>query len=183
MKENYRLEKEYKISVDIFREGYREYQKKYVYPKSYVFMGLFALLAADFIYAAVREPDNLMSYLLVVVCLGFAVREWYNPRKIRRSLVETYAGAGQPVYKISVGDGFADISTVSEPAENNGENADEEYALPEPTRIPSDGQMNILEYEQFFLLVYGKSVFYIIPSQDFTEDEKKIIRCLKNREI
>ena len=50
MEENYKLEKEYKISVDIFREGYREYQKKYVYPKSYIFMGLFTLLAADFIY-------------------------------------------------------------------------------------------------------------------------------------
>ena len=183
MNENYKLEKEYKISVDIFREGYREYQKKYVCPKSYIFMGLFLLLAADFIYSAVREPDNLMSYLLVVVCLGFAVREWYNPRKIRRSLVESYAGMGQPVYKISIGDGFADISTVSETTEDDGENADGEYEPPEPTRIPFDEQMNILEYEQFFLLVYGKSVFYIIPAQDFTEEEKEIIRCLKNQKI
>ena len=180
MEENYRLEKEYQISVDIFREGYREYQKKYVYPKSYIFMGLFTLLAADFIYAAVREPDNLMSYLLVVVCLGFAVREWYNPRKIRRSLVESYAELSETVYKLSIGDGFADISTVSEIID---EESGEPEPPPEPTRIPFDGQFSILEYDEFFLMIYGKTVFYIIPKENFAENEKDIIRCLKKQEI
>ena len=180
MEENYKLEKEYKISVDILREGYREYQKKYVYPKSYIFMGLFTLLAADFIYAAVREPDNLMSYLLVVVCLGFAVREWYNPRKIRRSLVESYAEMGETVYKISAGEESAYISTVSEVID--GESGEPEPP-PEPTRIPFDENFSILEYDEFFLMIYGKTVFYIIPKENFDENEKDIIRCLKKQEV
>ena len=182
----YRLEKDYKISVDIFREGYRAYQKKYVYPKSYIFMGLFTLLALDFIYASVREPDNYMSYLLVVVCFGFAIREWYNPRKIRRCLVESYAENPENVYRLSVGDSYVDISTVSETIAENSDvpedDGTEPEPPPEPTRIPLDEQFGILEYDEFFLLVYGKSVVYIIPAENFTEEEKDTVRNLKSQE-
>ena len=190
MEEKYILEKEYSISADAFREGYRAFQKKYVYPKSYIFMGLFLILAADFIYAAFKDPSNYFAYILIVVCLALAFREWYNPRKIRRSLVDTVKELGEPVYKIGVGESFVDISTVSVPdgiEEETGEgetepdesSVSEESDLPEPTRIPADEKMNILEYDEFFLLIYGKAVFYIIPKENFEEKELEVIRNIK----
>ena len=190
MKENYILEKEYSISANTFREGYLAFQKKYIYVKSYIFMGIFTLLSADFIYAAVKDPKNYFAYLLIVICLSLAFREWYNPRKIRRNLVETVQELGEPVYKISVGDGFVDIATVSVPdgiEEETGENETEEDTsgeqegsdLPEPTRIPTDEKMNILEYDEFVLLIYGKAVFYIIPKENFEEKELEVIRNIK----
>ena len=39
--------------------------------------------------------------------------------------------------------------------------------------------MNILEYDEFFLLVYGKAVFYIIPKENFEEKELEVIRNIK----
>jgi len=185
MEEKYILEKEYSISADAFREGYRAFQKKYVYPKSYIFMGLFLILAADFIYAAFKDPSNYFAYILIVVCLALAFREWYNPRKIRRTLVETVQEMGDLVYKIGVGDSFVDISTVSAPdsieaedtAEGDGsheEDADDD--VPEPTRIPKDSNMKLREYSDLFLLLYGKQVFYIIPKEKFDSSEQDIIR-------
>ena len=190
MEEKYKLEKEYSISANTFREGYLAFQKKYIYVKSYIFMGIFTLLAADFIYAAVKDPKNYFAYLLIVICLSLAFREWYNPRKIRRSLVDTVKGLGEPVYKIGVGESFVDISTVSVPdgiEEETGEgetepdesSVSEESDLPEPTRIPADEKMNILEYDEFFLLIYGKAVFYIIPKENFEEKELEVIRNIK----
>lgn len=190
MEEKYKLEKEYSISANTFREGYLAFQKKYIYVKSYIFMGIFTLLAADFIYAAVKDPKNYFAYLLIVICLSLAFREWYNPRKIRRSLVDTVKELGEPVYKIGVGESFVDISTVSVPdgiEEETGEgetepdesSVSEESDLPEPTRIPADEKMNILEYDEFFLLIYGKSVFYIIPKENFEEKELEVIRNIK----
>ena len=187
MEEKYKLEKEYSISANTFREGYLAFQKKYIYVKSYIFMGIFTLLAADFIYAAVKDPKNYFAYLLIVICLSLAFREWYNPRKIRRSLVDTVKELGEPVYKIGVGESFVDISTVSVPdgiEEGTGEgetepdesSVSEESDLPEPTRIPADEKMNILEYDEFFLLIYGKAVFYIIPKENFEEKELEVIR-------
>ena len=190
MEERYKLEKEYSISANTFREGYLAFQKKYIYVKSYIFMGIFTLLAADFIYAAVKDPKNYFAYLLIVICLSLAFREWYNPRKIRRSLVDTVKELGEPVYKIGVGESFVDISTVSVPdgiEEETGEgetepdesSVSEESDLPEPTRIPADEKMNILEYDEFFLLIYGKAVFYIIPKENFEEKELEVIRNIK----
>lgn len=190
MEEKYKLEKEYSISANTFREGYLAFQKKYIYVKSYIFMGIFTLLAADFIYAAVKDPKNYFAYLLIVICLSLAFREWYNPRKIRRSLVDTVKELGEPVYKIGVGESFVDISTVSVPdgieeetgegeTESDESSISEESDLPEPTRIPADEKMNILEYDEFFLLIYGKAVFYIIPKENFEEKELEVIRNIK----
>ena len=184
MEDKYILEKEYSISADTFREAYRAYQKKYVYLKNYIFMAIFLVLAADFIYAAFKDNSNYFAYILIVLCLALAFREWYNPRKIRRSLVETVKEMGDPVYKIGVGDSFVDISTVSAPdgiEEEDSENesdAPAEEEAPEPTRIPKDDKMKVLEYDEFFLLIYGKQVFYIIPKEKFSESERDIIRKL-----
>lgn len=183
MDDKYILEKEYSIPADTFREAYRAYQKKYVYPKNYIFMAIFLVLAADFVYAAFKDNSNYFAYILIVLCLALAFREWYNPRKIRRSLVETVQEMGDPVYKIGVGDGFVDISTVSAPDGIEDEDGEEEDSSaendsPEPTRIPIDEKMKVLEYGEFFLLLYGKQVFYIIPKEKFGESERDIIRKL-----
>ena len=189
MEDKYIFEREYSISADIFREGYLAFQKKYIYLKSYIFMGIFLILAADMAYAITKDNDNYFAYILMVLCLAMAFREWYNPRRIRRNLVETVKSMGEPVYKISVGDGFVDIATVSVPDEIEGDDGeDSEYEgepeehnypeLPEPTRMPDDEQMKILEYEKFFLLLYGKNLFYIIPKEKFEEKELDIIRKL-----
>ena len=64
----------------------------------------------------------------------------------------------ETVYRLSVGDGFADISTVSETVAENSDvpedDGTEPEPPPEPTRIPLDEQFGILEYDEFFLMIY-----------------------------
>ena len=204
MEENYTLEKEYAVSPDIFDKAYKSYQKKIVYLKSYIFMGIFLLLAADFIWAAAKNPGNTLVYLLIVVCIALAFREWHNPRFIRRRLYETVRDMGKVVYKIGVGDGFIDISTVDDGTSgddedgedgDSGKNAEEasaenaedteenddispeaEELMPEKSRLNTKENYSLLEYDEYFLLMQGKEVFYILPKAGFSEDELEIIR-------
>lgn len=194
MEEKYTLEKEYTVPPSLFEKAYRSYQKKFVYLKSCIFMGIFLVLAADFVYAAVKAPDNTFVYLLIVVCIALAFREWHNPRFLRRRLVETVRDMGEVVYKIGVGDGFIDISTVddgsaddddddeSEPQEIEDieENPDdivpETELMPEKSRLNTKENYSLLEYDEYFLLMQGKEVFYILPKAGFSEDELEIIR-------
>jgi len=204
MEENYTLEKEYAVSPDIFDKAYKSYQKKFVYLKSYIFMGIFLLLAADFIWAAAKNPGNTLVYLLIVVCIALAFREWHNPRFIRRRLYETVRDMGKVVYKIGVGDGFIDISTVDDGTSgddedgedgDSGKNAEEasaenaedteenddispeaEELMPEKSRLNTKENYSLLEYDEYFLLIQGKEVFYILPKAGFSEDELEIIR-------
>lgn len=184
MEENYKLEKEYQISPEIFNKAYRSYQKKFVYPKNYIFMALFLILAADFVYAAVKTPENRLVYLLIVVCIALAFREWHNPKFVRKRLSETLKDMGMPVYKIGIGEGFVDISTVEEP--ETSDETEEEYdpadipdeidPLPEKTRIAVNSDFKLLEYDEYFLLMQGKSVFYILPKEGFSEEELETVR-------
>ena len=204
MEENYTLEKEYAVSPDIFDKAYKSYQKKFVYLKSYIFMGIFLLLAADFIWAAAKNPGNTLVYLLIVVCIALAFREWHNPRFIRRRLYEIVRDMGKVVYKIGVGDGFIDISTVDDGTSgddedgedgDSGKNAEEasaenaedteenddispeaEELMPEKSRLNTKENYSLLEYDEYFLLMQGKEVVYILPKAGFSEDELEIIR-------
>lgn len=187
MEENYRLIKDYKIPYELFREAYHSYQKKYIYPKSYIFMAIFFILAADFIIAAVKEPSNKLVYLLIFVCIAFAFREWFNPRKIRNSIVDTVKELGEPTYRIGVADDYVEISTIdngsvenfaADPEIDELEYNEEYDPMPEKTTLAINDELKILEYDRYFLLMSGKRMFYILPKEGFSEGELEIIRSL-----
>lgn len=188
MEENYRVEKEYTVSFDLFRKAYHEFQKKNVYPKSYLFMGLFLAIGVVYIAAAVKDPSNRMSYALVFLCFALAFREWYNPRKMRRNIVDTVREMGEMRYSFRISSDNVEFSTVSDDdVENSGEEPgdEEEYApeeLPEATVIPINGELSVQEYDEFFLLYQGKKSFYIIPKDGFTEYELETVRELDLRQ-
>lgn len=164
--------------MDIFKAGYKTYQKKYVYPKNYIFMGIFIILAANFVYGAAKAPDNLLAYLLIVICLAMAFREWYNPRKMRQRVTEMVKEMGEPVYKLTVGEDFIEFSTENAAYLEDGYDDEDEEEIPEPTRFEVGGDLKIIEKQDYFLVIYGKSVFYIIPAKDMTDSEKEILRAL-----
>lgn len=185
--EQLRLEKIYTISTDMFREGFTAYQKKFVYPKNYLFMAVFFVLALNFVYGAVKTPDNYFAYVMIAVCLALMVREWLNPRKMRRAVIDTIRDMGGQEYKITVGDTWVEFSTIEQGnVENFVETDDstefstiqrgdvENEPVP-PTRIENE-RLKILEYDRFFLLVDGKIMFYIVPKDVFSQAEIDIIR-------
>ncbi|MDE6781335.1 MAG: YcxB family protein, partial [Ruminococcus sp.] len=151
-------------------------------PKANITDLSFMILPGAFIIAIVHAASQYFAYLLTTVCLAMAVRQWYNPRKLRRNLFETFQAMGETVYKISVGESYADISTVCIQNVENSVETDGDYEpepLPEKSRIPFDENFSMLEYERFFLMFSGKTVFYIIPKENFTENENDILRNLK----
>lgn len=194
MEENYKLEREYRVSPDMFMNAYRAYQKKFVFPKKYLFIAIFLIIAADFVYAAVKDPSNLFAYFLIVVCIALAFREWHNPHFLRQRLYESIKELGEPLYKIGISDEFIDISTVEED-DDGDENDESEEELseddtyeenddippeidpyPEKTRINIKNGYRLLEYEEFFLIMQGKSLFYILPKEFFSDAELDIVR-------
>lgn len=171
---NIRLEKIYTLSADVFREGFTAYQKKFVYPKSYLFMAVFLVLALNFIYGAVKAPDNYFAYIMIVVCVALMMREWFNPRRIRRTFTEAVQETGGQEYKITVGDNEIEFSTIQRANVENSVETDEEEPIP-PTVIGTE-RLEISEYDRFFLLADGKVMFYIVPKECFSDSEKEIIR-------
>ena len=189
MEENYKLEKEYKVPVSIFSEAYREFQKKFVYPKNRIFVILFAFMAVVVLCIGVlnvkgtSDTGKYLYYLAFMVFVALAAREWYNPRKLHRNLTESVRALGEPVYKIGVSEKYVDISTVSEDLSDIPDEEKEEVLkddpLPEKTRLNIDDSFRVMEYEKFFMLIPGTAMLYIIPKEGFSEGDMSIIRELK----
>lgn len=178
--ENIKLTKEYSLKSDILLEGCRAYQKKFVYPKAYILMAVFLILAANFVYGAVKAPDNILAYLLIMVCLALAFREWYNPRRLRRSIVEGFSESSGTVYRLEIGENELRISTVYEESSDDElsdyEDDGYEYEAPEATVLPVDDRLAIIEKERLFLIIQERSVYYIVPKRGFSEEELEIVR-------
>ena len=67
MEENYKLEKEYKVPADTFRDAYLEFQKKYDYPKSYIYMAVFSVIAVALIIfgiLAMHDASKKQKYIM-----------------------------------------------------------------------------------------------------------------------
>lgn len=169
-----KLEKNYRIPAEIYRLGYTAYQKKHEHPRMYIVSAIFMVIALDMIYAAIKAPENYLAYIIIAVCLAMAFREWITPMRKRRIFFDTVKELEETEYKITVTDNAVEFSTVPE---DDVENQDsEDYELPEPTKLPVDKDLKILEYERFFLAVYGKIMFYIVPKEGFTEQEMAVLR-------
>lgn len=192
MEENYKLEKEYTIPYSLFRDAYRDYQKLYVFPKSRIKTVLFAVAALVILCvgSTVFEDSGVkvkyIFYLLFMGSCALAFKSWHDPNKIRDNLVKSVQALGEPVYKIGVGDGFIDISTVSddpstdvEYEEGEGPAELEEDPLPEKTRIKVDESFKLHEYDDYFLIVPDVTMLYILPKKGFNESETEIIRNIK----
>ena len=189
MEENYKLEKEYTVPYSLFRDAYRDFQKIYVFPKSRIKTVILAIAALVVLClgSTVFEDTGIkvkyIFYLLFMVLCALSFKSWYDPNKIRDNLVKSVQTLGEPVYKIGVGDGFIDISTVfDDPStdieyeEGEGPAELEDDPLPEKTRIKVDESFKLHEYDDYFLIVPDVTMLYILPKKGFNESETEIIR-------
>lgn len=187
MEENIRLVKEYDLTYDTFKEAYNIHQKKKVYPKSYLFIAMYVLIAVIFIIKTISD-GSLFGYVVIFIALGFAAIEWYTPRKIKASLFETYKAMGDTRYRFEIGGECVIFSTVDKDSVGNSVQEDTAYncdgeadeeaenELPEKTVIPINDDLSVIEYDRFFLFYVQKRVFYIVPKEGFTEYDLETVR-------
>ncbi|MBO5383017.1 MAG: YcxB family protein [Ruminococcus sp.] len=183
------LEKEYNIPYEIFGEAYTDFQKKYVNPRNYILMGIFIALGFVYVYSALKDPNNTIAYLLMVVCFAFAGINWYNPKRIKRSLMEGIRGIENEKYKLELFESHIEISTLVPPEEieevdENNIDSDHERELfgdkpdevAESSKLYFNDRLKIVEKDKFFILYQLKELFYVVPKSGFSDDELEIFR-------
>lgn len=183
------LEKEYSIPYEIFGEAYTEFQKKYVNKRSYILMGIFIALGLVYVWSAIKDPSNTLAYLLMVVCFAFAGINWYNPKRIRRTLMEGIKGLEDEKYRFELFESHIEISTLipEKEDENDKENdinseleeelfGDSPDEVSESSKLYFNDRLKISEKDNFFMLYQFKELFYVVPKSDFSAEELEIFR-------
>ena len=152
--------KPYSIPLEFYREGFAIFQKRYLIKRNSIMMAVFGLLLISFFVAAVKNPSNTMCYILMMVCAAMIFLLWYNPRKMRRSIMEAVKGLEQERYEAHHDGRVLRIQIL--------QNKDEEEIIPE-SRISTE-TADIQELEQFYLICNGKQMFYILPKAAIPEN-------------
>ena len=165
----------YNIKNTEEEEAFITFQKKYILKSNILKTVAFGILALLFIYQIVNAPDNFASWLCFVVCLAVIFIVWYNPIKIRKTLMQSLKPLEDDKYIFKLYENKFSIETVI-PQEEIDEAIKEGE---EPVKIPpkvvdfSDTGLSVLEKENMFVIFLKKESIYVLPKRCMTESEIK----------
>lgn len=171
--------KRYSVPYEMFGEAYTVFQKKYVYPRNAVMCILLLLVAVGNIINIAMGNAGTMGYVLAFACIALAAVNWFNPKKIKRNLMESVKGIENDVYTLDIYSDKMIVGTVLEPVSEDKEPEEYEEVFGEvavneeivPTEVYLNSSLLVTERRDFFIIYIKKSMFYIIPKNIFTDDE------------
>lgn len=188
-----KIQREYSIPFELFAKAFTLFQHKFVYPRCWCITVLLGAVIAVYVSAALKDPTNTMTYLLIFACLAVIFIQWFNPRKIRRQLLAAIRELGDETYRLTVEQEQLTIATIlpepeaEEPEEEAREAAGgdgfhdifpEEPPRLEDTVIPFGKHVKILETQELFLVYQVRSMFYVIPKDAFSPEENRQLSAL-----
>ena len=167
--------KPFQITPDIYGQAYKAYQNLFVYPKNRVLQIILLLLAVDFGYHGGKDPSNTMAFVLMFAGLALIAVLWFNPRKMRRSVMDVIRDIEGDKYIFNLYDDRMTFRTLPPDSE------DAEDAPAEPSVLYFNKDMKASEKSDFFLICKGKQVFYVLPKYALYDNQADILRdTLKN---
>lgn len=176
------VKKRYSIPYELFGEAFTVFQKKFVFPRNRIMSVLLLILAAGNVLNIMYGKGETIGYVLVLVCIALAFINWYNPRKLKRNLMESVKGIGNDVYTLTIYPERIVIGTVLEPEKEKEPEEYEEVFGEIPvkediadTEIYLNKNVKVIERKNFFMIYIKKSMFYVVPKEPLTQEEIEIM--------
>lgn len=197
MNEKPLFSKEYSISLEMFRNAFTDFQKKFAYPKNILMTCAFALIGISYIPPFIRDPGNTVCVMIIIICAFLTAGIWLNTFMIRKNLMNSIEGIQGDRYSVEVYESSISICTKefssgetdnSENPEGTGEKKDdaEEDFFAEPEETAPAGvvktvidfvndDVKILEKKDYYIIYLVKRMFYVVPKNIFSADETKLL--------
>ena len=153
---------EYMVTPDQVLDGYMLFYNEFVRKKNIRWTILFGLLAAGFLISIFASTSNIMSCLLMIVCIGIIVIMWANSLSAKKDAVSSSDDVINDSYKLS----FYNSRIIIDASELAG---DKLYNYPPAMIKFEDIELKVLDYEDLFILVYSKDYIYTVPKQAMNE--------------
>lgn len=176
------VKKRYSIPYELFGEAFTVFQKKFVFPRNRIMSVLLLIFAAGNVLNIMYGNGETIGYVLVLVCIALAFINWYNPRKLKRNLMESVKGIENDVYTLTIYPERIVIGTVLEPVKEKEPEEYEEVFGEIPmkediadTEIYLNKNVKVIERKNFFMIYIKKSMFYVVPKETLTQEEIEIM--------
>ena len=173
MNEKPLVSKDYSISLEMFGNAFKDFQKKFTYPKNILMTCAFSLIGLSYIPYLFKDPGNSTCILIIIVCIFLTAGIWLNTAMIRKNLMNSIEGIQGDRYSVEIFESSMSIFTK----EFAGEKAEE----PEDGKSVSDEKNESTEDEDFFaetetddpagtvktVIDYGLDNVKILEKQDY----------------
>ena len=181
---------EYSVSNDEENIAFKEFQKKYVLKSNIIRTILFALIGALFIQQVIKNPDYTLGWGLIGVCVAFIFFIWYNPYKIRKSLLRALKEIENDIYEFELYDDYFSIKTIF--CENKEEIAsiseledkeEEQQEIPPRIVYFNKEPFEVVEIEEMFVIFMKRQTIYVLPKRCISEKQQQDIREVLSEKI
>ncbi len=177
------LKKEYNISLSMFENAFKDFQKKFVYKKNIIMTIIFLILIANYTYSIIKVPDNNISYFLAAICIFLLAGVWFTPYQTRKKLIRAIKEIEKDNYVFELYENKLSIGTLFEIEDDldKKENFDTSF-LENDVNIDKTiinlkiDNVKIIEKKEYFIIYLIKNMFYVLPKENFSSDEINLIK-------
>ncbi len=177
------LKKEYNISLSMFENAFKDFQKKFVYKKNIIMTIIFLILIANYTYSIIKVPDNNISYFLAAICIFLLIGVWFTPYQTRKKLIKAIKEIEKDNYVFELYENKLAIGTIFEIEDDleKKENFDTSF-LENDVNIDKTiinlkiDNVKIIEKKEYFIIYLIKNMFYVLPKENFSSDEINLIK-------
>ena len=132
------IEKEYNIPLDIFNKAFTSFQKKFTYPKTYIMIACYFLIMIWQMISIVRGHGSNISAFIITTCVVAIFISWFNPKKIKRNLLDSIKEIETDLYKFKLYDDCISLLALSKEELYSIGNPQEEAESNEESEIVED---------------------------------------------
>lgn len=170
------IEKNYSIPFELFRKAFNDFQKKYTYPKTYAILAIYAVIVVFQLVSLAVGKQNVFSYIIIVLCIGLMFNAWFNPKRIRRNLLNAVDEIETDVYFFRLSEACVSITSYAKDEVSCQNEDDIQTAVPSVERESTllylkNSYLSVVEKDDYFMIYQSKAMFYIVPKSAFSQQE------------
>ncbi len=184
---------EYSISNDEENIAFKVFQKKFVLKNNIIKTIIFAVLIGFFIQQVVIKPDYTMAWALIGICFAVTFFVWYNPVKIRKSLLKALKEIENDIYEFDLYPEYFSVKTIY-CAENDevtslSEMEEEEELKEEPKEIAprvvyfDKESIQVVEVPEMFVIIIKKETIFVLPKRVISNSQNDEIRKIFKEKV
>ncbi len=107
------IEKEYNIPLDIFNKAFTSFQKKFTYPRTYIMMACYFAIMVWQLVSIARGQGRAVTAIIIATCAVAIFISWFNPKKIKRNLLDSIKEIETDLYKFKLYDDCISLLALS----------------------------------------------------------------------
>ena len=171
----------YSVKLEEWLEGYDIYQKLYRRKFTYIKAAIFLIPLLLFIESLFHQPDYVMGWICIAVCLGAIVCIFATPRLERKNTERALGAIKDDRYELILTEDKITVTTIIPESESEYLDKDSDgNAIPAPEIKPTvidlkDNALKVIETDHV-IGFFRKDLSLSVPKSELNEHDLTVIR-------